>query len=211
MAIKIKVCGLQESSNVESCIDNSADMIGLVFYPKSPRNIEINEAYILNKKYSSLIEIVALVVNASEELIDNIISRVGIKTIQFHGNENIDYLESLKTKYNIKIIKAVSLSSDTLDNIDNQSDAIDYYLFDSPPPIASNRPGGNGLTFDWGLINKLNLKKDWILSGGLTPSNIKEAISITGANFIDVSSGVESKIGKKDNDLITNFIYNARS
>ena len=211
MTIKIKVCGLLESSNVESCIGNSADMIGLVFYPKSPRNIEINEAYILNKKYSSLIEIVALVVNANEELIDNIISRVGIKTIQFHGNENVDYLESLKIKYNIKIIKAVSLSSDTLDNINDQSDAVDYYLFDSPPPISSNRPGGNGLTFDWGLINKLNLKKDWILSGGLTPSNIKEAISITGANFIDVSSGVESKIGKKDNDLITNFIYNARS
>ena len=211
MTIKIKVCGLLESSNVESCIENSVDMIGLVFYPKSPRNIELNEAYILNKKYSSLIEIVALVVNANEELIDNIISRVGIKTIQFHGNENVDYLESLKIKYNIKIIKAVSLSSDTLDNINDQSDAVDYYLFDSPPPISSNRPGGNGLTFDWGLINKLNLKKDWILSGGLTPSNIKEAISITGANFIDVSSGVESKIGKKDNDLITNFIYNARS
>lgn len=211
MTTKIKVCGLRESSNVESCIENSADMIGLVFYPKSPRNIETNKAYILNKKYSSLIEIVALVVNASDELIDNIISRVGIKTIQFHGNESIDYLESLKIKYNIKIIKAVSLSSDNLNIINNQTDIVDYYLFDSPPPISSNRPGGNGVTFDWGLINKLNLKKDWILSGGLTPSNIKEAISITGANIIDVSSGVESKVGKKDNDLITNFIYNARN
>jgi len=211
MTIKIKVCGLRESSNVESCIENSADMIGLVFYPKSPRNIETNKAYILNKKYSSLIEIVALVVDASEELIDNIISRVGIKTIQFHGNESIDYLESLKIKYNIKIIKAVSLSSGNLNIINNQTDIVDYYLFDSPPPISSNRPGGNGVPFDWGLINKLNLKKDWILSGGLTPSNIKEAISITGANIIDVSSGVESKVGKKDNDLITNFIYNARN
>ena len=212
MTIKIKICGLKEKSNIDACIENSADMIGFVFYPQSPRNINTNQARILNKQYSSLIEIVALVVNASHELIDDIITNVGIRTIQFHGNEDVDYLESLKKKFDIKIIKVITLSSNiTSKTINMYDDIVDYYLFDTPPPDSSNRPGGNGLVFDWNLINKLNINKEWILSGGLTPYNIKEAIESTGANIVDVSSGVENETGKKDNDLITNFIYNAKN
>ena len=116
------------------------------------------------------------------------------------------------SKYDIQIIKAININegADKAQLIELQNN-MDYLLFDAPPPEDTMRPGGNGNRFDWNLIKNFKMDSNWILSGGLSPENIGDAIKITGANFVDVSSGVENDVGIKDNDLITKFIYNARN
>jgi phosphoribosylanthranilate isomerase len=212
MQVKIKICGISEEDNIRCCIDNSTDMIGFVFYQNSPRNISIAKAKNLYREFGCQINIVGLVVDPEESLIDTLVNEIGINIIQFHGNEDIDKLLTLKSKYNIQIIKAININKSTdkarLDRLQNN---MDYLLFDAPPPEDATRPGGNGNHFDWSLIKNSKMDPNWILSGGLSPENISDAIKITGANFVDVSSGVENDVGMKDNDLITKFIYNARN
>ena len=212
MPIKIKICGVCKENTIEFCIDNSIDMIGFVFYQNSPRNISISKAKNLFQEFGNQINIVGLVVDPKESLVKALIDEIGINIIQFHGNENLDELLTLKAKYDIQIIKAmnINVNIDKTELIEYQNN-MDYLLIDAPQPEESNRPGGNGNLFDWSLTKKLNLDNNWILSGGLSPENVGDAIKITGADFVDVSSGVENEVGVKDNDLITKFIYNARN
>tara|TARA_Y100000590_G_scaffold470732_1_gene668954 strand:+ start:17698 stop:18348 length:651 start_codon:yes stop_codon:yes gene_type:complete len=210
MTVKIKICGITKQENIECCIENSADMIGFVFYPDSPRNIKLKDAIAYYNQYSSLIEMVGLVVNPEDYLVDEIINEIGLNTIQFHGDEDINRLERLKRKSDIKIIKALPLKDlAVFDVISHYKGIVDYVLFDSPKPKKSIRPGGNGELFDWSLLSGYDSNIPYILSGGLNVNNVKKAIEETRANFVDVSSGVENELGKKDNDLIRKFIYNA--
>mgnify|MGYP003342998444 FL=1 len=212
MTIKIKICGLRERENIECCIKNKVNMIGFVFHHDSPRNISIKNASNLVKLFKNQIEIVGLVVDPSDDLLDQIIDKVGIRKIQFHGDETPERIFNLKERYNISSIKAIPVSDNiSASDIDEFHKVSDYILFDAPPMSSTNRPGGNGVTFDWDLVKKLNIVKPWILSGGLNIDNVTEAISITKANFVDVSSGVEDSLGVKNNDLITKFVYNARN
>ena len=212
MRVKIKICGISEEDNIKCCIDNSVDMIGFVFYKNSPRNISTLKAKNLYREFGREVNIVGLVVDPDESLVETLVNEIGINILQFHGNENLGKLLTLKLKYNIQIIKAINInkSTDKAKLIELQNN-MDYLLFDAPPPENSVRPGGNGKHFDWNLIKNLEMNSNWILSGGLSPENIGDAIKITGANFVDVSSGVENAVGIKDNDLITKFIYNARN
>ena len=212
MPIKIKICGVCKENTIEFCIDNSIDMIGFVFYQNSPRNISVSKAKNLFQEFGNQINIVGLVVDPKESLVKALIDEIGINIIQFHGNENLDELLTLKAKYDIQIIKAmnINVNTDKTELIEYQNN-MDYLLIDAPQPEESTRPGGNGNLFDWSLTKKLNLDNNWILSGGLSPENVGDAIKITGADFVDVSSGVENEVGVKDNDLITKFIYNARN
>ncbi len=212
MRIKIKICGVSDEDNIKCCIDNSVDMIGFVFYQNSPRNISILKAKKLYQEYGRDINIVGLVVDPDESLIETLVNEIGIKMIQFHGDEDLGKLLNLKSKYNIQIIKAINIndSTDKTQLMELQSN-IDYLLFDAPQPKEATRPGGNGNCFDWNLIKNYKIYPNWILSGGLSSENIGDAIEATGANFVDVSSGVENIDGIKDNDLITKFIYNARN
>ena len=212
MTIKIKICGLRERENIECCIKNKVNMIGFVFHHDSPRNISIKNASNLVKLFKNQIEIVGLVVDPSDDLLDQIIDKVGIRKIQFHGDETPERIFNLKERYNISSIKAIPVSNNiSAFDIDEFHKVSDYILFDAPPMSSTNRPGGNGVPFDWDLVMKLNIVKPWILSGGLNIDNVTEAISITKANFVDVSSGVEDSLGVKNNDLITKFVYNARN
>ena len=212
MTIKIKICGLRERENIECCIKNKVNMIGFVFHHDSPRNISIKNASNLVKLFKNQIEIVGLVVDPSDDLLDQIIDKVGIRKIQFHGDETPERIFNLKERYDISSIKAIPVSNNiSVSDIDEFHKVSDYILFDAPPMSSTNRPGGNGVPFDWDLVMKLNIVKPWILSGGLNIDNVTEAISITKANFVDVSSGVEDSLGVKNNDLITKFVYNARN
>lgn len=212
MTVKIKICGLRKQENIECCIKNKVDMIGFVFHQNSPRNISIKNASNLVKLFKNQIEIVGLVVNPSDDLLDQIIDTAGIRNIQFHGDETPERIFNLKERYNISSIKAIPVSkSITASDIDQFDKVSDYILFDAPSMSSTNRPGGNGIAFDWDLVKKFNIIKPWILSGGLKIDNITEAISLTKANFVDVSSGVEDSLGVKNNDLITKFVYNARN
>lgn len=212
MRVKIKICGVSEEDNIKCCIHNSVDMIGFVFYKNSPRNISTSKAKNLYREFGREVNIVGLVVDPDENLIETLVNEIGINILQFHGNENLGKLLALKSKYNIQIIKAININevADQAQLIELQNN-MDYLLFDAPQPEDSMRPGGNGNHFDWNLIKNFKMESNWILSGGLSPENIGDAIKITGANFVDVSSGVENDIGIKDNDLITKFIYNARN
>lgn len=212
MRVKIKICGVSEEDNIKCCIHNSVDMIGFVFYEKSPRNISILKAKNLYREFGREVNIVGLVVDPDESLIETLVNEIGINILQFHGNENLGKLLTFKSKYNIQIIKAININklADKAQLIELQNN-MDYLLFDAPPPKDSIRPGGNGNHFDWNLIKNFKMGSNWILSGGLSPENIGNAIKTTGANFVDVSSGVENDVGIKDNDLITKFIYNARN
>lgn len=212
MSVKIKICGVREQENIECCIENKVNMIGFVFHNDSPRNISIKNASNLVKLYKNHIEIVGLVVDPSDDLLDQIIDKVGICKIQFHGNESPERIFFIKEHYNISSIKAIPVFHNlSAIEIEPFHEACDYILFDTPPMSSTNRPGGNGVAFDWHLVKKLNIVKPWILSGGLNIENVKEAISLTKANFVDVSSGVEESLGIKNNDLITKFVYNARN
>ena len=212
MRVKIKICGVSEEDNIKCCIQNSVDMIGFVFYENSPRNISTLKAKNLYREFGREVNIVGLVVDPDESLIETLVNEIGINILQFHGNENLGKLLTFKSKYNIQIIKAININklADKAQLIELQNN-MDYLLFDAPPPEDSMRPGGNGNHFDWNLIKNFKMGSNWILSGGLSPENIGNAIKTTGANFVDVSSGVENDVGIKDNDLITKFIYNARN
>ncbi len=212
MRNKIKICGISEARNIECCIENSVDMIGFVFYQNSHRNIPILDAKNLYQEFGQEINIVGLVVDPHDDLVKTIVNDIGINIIQFHGNEGLDKLLMLKSKYDLQIIKAINIDEniDRNELIELQKN-MDYLLFDAPQPQNSTRPGGNGHHFDWSLIGRLSLKDNWILSGGLSPANVADAIKFTGANFVDVSSGVEDDRGIKDNELIAKFTHSARN
>jgi len=211
MDIKIKICGLKEQYAIESSVDNGVNMLGFVFYEESPRNLDLNLAKKLFSIVPDNIISVALLVNPTNDYLKRITNDIGISTIQLHGQETPKRTEEIKDIYNFDIIKAFSIKNDkSIQNCDLYVKSVSKFLFDAEPPVNSRRPGGNGNVFDWEILKNYNSKVPWILSGGLTPDNIKNAIEMSGANFVDVSSGVENKTGIKDIDLINKFVKNAR-
>ena len=203
---KIKICGIKEIETLECCIENKIDYFGLIFYKNSPRNISYEKAKKLinfsqNKKISS----VAVFVDEILEDLNRLLKKLKVDFIQLHGNENNDYIQSLKKQNDIKIIKCVSISShEDIKKIKNYKDN-DYYLFDYKP-ARNELPGGNSKTFDWRIIKDIKLEKPWFISGGININNIKEIRNYTIPYGIDISSGVEVKPGKKNNDKIKSLI-----
>jgi phosphoribosylanthranilate isomerase len=196
--IGIKICGLKEQYAIESSVENEVDMLGFVFYEDSPRNLDFSLAKKLFSFVPSNVTAIALLVNPTDDYLKKIINDVGINTIQLHGQETAERTAEIKGIYNFDIIKAFSVKN------------LSKFLFDAEPPLNSLRPGGNGNIFDWKILKNYTSNVPWILSGGLNPDNIKDAIEESGTNFVDVSSGVESKSGIKDIGLINKFVKNAR-
>ena len=209
--IKIKICGLKDYALVDYCVTKKIDYVGFIFYKRSPRNISVEQALLIinkiNDKYKNIdTKFVAVLVNPDEDLVDKL--HLNFDYIQFHGNESVSELEYYKKKYDIKIIKAFSIScKDDLSSYGQYQNFVDYLLFDAQISGDNKLPGGNGVAFDWNLLKNRNIGSDWFLSGGLNQENVIDAINISGAKFIDVSSGVESLPGVKDKNLISNFIY----
>ena len=200
-----KICGIQNEDTLICCEENSVDFFGMIFYPKSPRNISIKDAVKLQKKSENLnINGVGVFVNKNiNELVD-IIKRVRLKYVQLHGSENEEYIKTLK-KIGIKVIKSISIYNKyDLKNINNFNSA-DYYLFDYKP-MKGELPGGNAKNFDWEIIKNFTTTKPWFLSGGINIKNIHEILHDINPFGIDLSSGVEKELGIKDNRIINNFI-----
>ena len=200
----IKICGIQNENTLLCCEKNNVNFFGMIFYPKSPRNISIEKASLLQKKSQDLnINGVGVFVNKNINEIEEIIESIKLKFVQLHGSENEKYINDLK-KNEIKIIKTISISNkDDLKKIHNYSNA-DYFLFDYKPMI-DELPGGNSKSFDWNILKYLETYKPWFLSGGINSNNIKQIIDIMPFG-IDLSSGVEKELGIKDNHIINNFI-----
>ena len=204
---RVKICGLSTAETVDAATSAGAAYVGFVFFEKSPRNISFEVARQLAIDVPIGIAKVALVVNANDAFLDEIVNSVPLDMLQLHGNEAPERVTEIKARFGLPVMKAVGIASkDDLVQIETYSEVADQILIDAKPPKHSTLPGGNGLAFDWRLIANRRWSKPWMLAGGLTVGNVAEAITLTGAAQIDVSSGVENSPGQKSNNLIQSFI-----
>ncbi len=201
----IKICGIQNEDTLLCCENNNISFFGMIFYPKSPRNISLENASLLQKKSEHLnINGVGVFVNKNINELEEIINNLKLSFIQLHGSEDEAYLKTLK-KNNVKIIKSISISKKEDFKEIYKYKSADYFLFDYKP-LKDELPGGNSKRFDWNLLKNLQTDKPWFLSGGININNIQEILLDIKPFGIDLSSGVEKELGIKDNGIINNFI-----
>ena len=207
MPTRVKICGLKTVDALAAALDAGADMVGLVFFPASPRNVEITEAAQLSQLAAGKATVVALTVDADDALLDRIVAEVKPQLLQLHGHETPARVAAVRKRYGIAVMKALAVATpaDALGALAYR-DAADLILFDAKAPKGSVIPGGNGVTFDWRLLDGVKNKVSFMLSGGLTLANVGDAIRATGAEIVDLSSGVESAPGVKDPDKIRAFV-----
>lgn len=210
--ISVKICGLTAPEHVRAAVEAGARYIGFNFFPKSPRYAPIAKAAALASDVPVGVAKVALAVNFSDAQLDEIVAGVPLDMLQLHGAESPERVAEVKSRYGLPVIKAIGVAeAEDLAAIDLYSDVADQLLVDAKPPKNSELPGGNGLPFDWRLLaGRKYWRTPWMLSGGLNPDNVAEAIRMTGAKQVDVASGVESAPGVKDPGLIRSFIEAAR-
>ena len=200
-----KICGLREKDSLICCEANKVSFFGLVFYEKSPRNINRNKARQLVEFSKNLsIKPVGVFVNHKISDLKNIIRLLNLKYIQLHGEENQSYINEIKKAFKIKIIKKISIKNQSDLNKINDIENIDYLLFDYKPK-SNELPGGNSKSFDWSLLKEVTIKLPWFVSGGINESNIKNIQKTINPNGIDLSSGVEQSLGIKSNKKINNL------
>jgi phosphoribosylanthranilate isomerase len=208
---KVKICGLKTLDAVDAALAGGADYIGLVFFPPSPRNISPEAAKDLAAKARGRAKVVALMVDPDDALVDRVVATVAPDLLQLHGDETPDRVAEINRRSGKGIIKAIKVATGA------DTRAAELYvpvanmiLFDARPPAGSSRPGGHGAPFDWSILKGVAVGGPFILSGGLTPDNVGEAIRTTGAEIADVSSGVERRPGEKDPALISAFLKAAK-
>lgn len=208
---QVKICGLRQPAHVAAAIDAGARYLGLVFFPKSPRAVTPAEARALVTGLAPGIARVGLFVNPDDALLDRTLAEVPLDLIQLHGAETPDRVAAVKAMTGLPVMKAVGIAGpEDLPQLTEYGLAADMLLVDARPPRDAVLPGGNGLAFDWRLLVGRKWLRPWLLAGGLTPQNVAEAIRLTGAPGVDVSSGVETAPGIKDTVLIRDFIAAAR-
>ena len=203
----VSFCGLKSKSSVQQAVLSGADYIGFVFYNKSPRYINPIDVNHLSNLIPKKIKKVGLFVDVPLHELEAILTKTQLDYLQLHGQETPQIVTDLKRQFGIPIIKAIGITDKSdLHQIDRYEMVCDKLLIDTKASPLMNLPGGNGLTFDWGLISNRKFKCPWLLAGGLTSKNVTNAINISGATQVDVSSGVEIELGMKDNSKIANFI-----
>lgn len=204
--VAIKICGLRRSADLDTAAQAGARYAGFVFYPKSPRAVTIPEAASLTCAAPEGLARVGLFVDPDDALLDAVLAAVPLDILQLHGRESPERLAEIRARHGLPLMKAVGLSGpEDFDALWNYGLAADLLLIDAKPAPDADLPGGNGLAFDWRLLVGRRILKPWLLAGGLTPGNVADAIRLTGAPGVDVSSGVESAPGIKDPVLIRAF------
>ncbi len=199
----VKICGLSDPKNLTAAIDTGARFIGFVFYPPSPRHVEINTAKELALMIPTGVRAVGLFVDPTDEQLTETLGKVQLDMIQLHGNETTQRITEIKERYKLDVMKAIAISGpEDLERLNEYETVADWLLCDTP----SANHGGSGESFDWDIITKHEFTKPWMLAGGLTPENVGEALSRLSPNAVDVSSGVESARGIKDVAKIKAFI-----
>jgi len=209
--IRVKICGLTDPADIPAAILAGAAYLGFVFFPKSPRHLPLERAATMAASVPEGVAKVALTVDADDATLDALTGAVPLDVLQLHGAESPARVSAVKARYGLPVMKAVGISGpEDLDQISFYARVADQILVDAKPPAGTGRPGGNAQTFDWSLIAGRRWPVPWMLAGGLTPENVAEAIRLTGARQVDVSSGVESAPGVKDAGLIRAFIEAVR-
>lgn len=210
MAVRVKICGLRDAASVACAVEAGARYLGFVFFPKSPRNVTIQEARDLAIDVPFGIAKVGLVVNATDAELRALCDTVPLDMLQLHGAETPARVAEIRATYGLPVMKALGVADAAdLEKIAGYEAVADQILLDAKAPKGADLPGGNGLAFDWKLVAGHKFTKPWMLAGGLTPLNVAEAVARTGAMQVDVSSGVEAAPGVKDAALIRAFLHAA--
>ena len=212
MSLIVKICGLSTPEALDVALDAGADMVGFVFFAPSPRHLAFAAARALGEHVRGRAGKVALTVDADDALLDAIVKALAPDLLQLHGRETPARVAALKRRFGLPVMKAIAIEAKgDLAAAAAYTGVADRLLFDARAPREATRPGGLGRPFDWSLLERLDVSLPFMLSGGLDAGNVGEALRITRAPAVDVSSGVERAPGEKDPDKIRAFIRAARS
>jgi len=209
MAVAAKICGLKTPEAVAAAVDGGAALVGFVFYGRSPRCVDPAMVKQLEARVPPSVQKVGLLVDESDERIAAILEGCDLDLLQLHGHETPERVAAIRARFGRKVIKAIPVSEAAdLDRAASYEPVADYLMFDAKPPksMTGALPGGNALSFDWTLLAGRRFKLPWFLAGGLTPDNLVEAVRISGAPMVDVSSGVEDRPGEKNVSKIKAFL-----
>jgi len=211
MSLIVKICGLSTRETLDVALGAGADMVGFVFFPPSPRHLSLEMARELGRQAKGRASKVALTVDADDATLANIVEALQPDILQLHGKETVARLRDIKQKFGLPVMKAIAVeTSADLASLPGYAVVADRILFDARAPKGATRPGGLGSVFDWHVLEKLDLKPPFMVSGGLNAANVTEAVHITRAGGVDISSGVERAPGIKDPEMIDAFIRAAR-
>jgi phosphoribosylanthranilate isomerase len=211
MDIRVKICGLKTPEDVAAAVGAGAAYVGFVFFDRSPRCVDVETARALALEVPPGVAKVALVVDAQDAALDAIVGTVPVDMVQLHGAESPERVADIRARYGLPVMKAIGIAGPgDVAQIDRYGAVADQLLVDAKPPRGAQLPGGNGLAFDWRLVNRKYWPCPWMLAGGLTAGNVAEAVRMTGARQVDVSSGVERAPGVKDAALIRGFVSAAQ-
>jgi phosphoribosylanthranilate isomerase len=212
MSLTVKICGLSTLETLDVALQAGADMVGFVFFPASPRHIDLEIARELSRQAKGRAAKVALTVDADDTTLANIVETLRPDILQLHGKETVARLRDIKQLFGLQVMKAMPVeTSADLALLAGYAAVADRILFDARAPKDATRPGGLGAVFDWRLLENLDLRLPFMVSGGLHAGNVAEAVRVTRAGGVDVSSGVERAPGIKDPEMIRDFIRAARA
>jgi phosphoribosylanthranilate isomerase len=212
MSLIVKICGLSTRETLDVALDAGANMVGFVFFPPSPRHLGLEAARDLGKLPQPRVSKVALTVDADDATLEGIVAALQPDILQLHGRETVARVRDIKRKFSLPVMKAIAVETRAdLAALPGYAEVADRILFDARAPRQATRPGGLGAVFDWHVLEDLDLKVPFMVSGGLRAGNVGEAVRVTRASGVDVSSGVERAPGLKDPEMIRAFIKAART
>jgi phosphoribosylanthranilate isomerase len=212
MSLIVKICGLSTRETLDVALDAGADMVGFVFFSPSPRHLSLETARDLGRLVKRRASKVALTVDADDATLANIVEALQPDILQLHGSESMARLRDIKQKFGLPVMKAIAVAvAADLVALPEYAGIADRILFDARAPKEATRPGGLGAAFDWHVLENLDLKVPFMVSGGLHAGNVADAVRVTRAGGVDVSSGVERTAGIKDPEMIRGFIRAARA
>ena len=212
MGILVKICGINSAEAADAAARAGADMAGLVFHPRSPRNLRPEQASALANRLRGKLRLAVLLSDPSDEAVAAAVAAVKPDFVQLHGAETPERVAAIRDRFRVGIIKAIAVAdASDLAMASRYEDIADMLLFDAKPPSGAEREGGHGAAFDWQILRGRTFARPWLLAGGLNPDNVVRAIRSSEAPGVDVSSGVETSPGQKSGELISQFVANARS
>ncbi len=216
MSVSVKICGLNDEAAVAAAVEGGAGggaaMCGFVFFENSPRYVTPMRAGELTKNIPETIVRVGLVVDAGDDLLAEIVENAGIDMLQLHGAETPERVKDIRERFGLPVMKVLPIAvADDLAHAKKYETVADRLMFDAKPPEGAARPGGNARAFDWALLAGKTFALPWMLAGGLSAENLANAVKTSGANAVDVSSGVEDAPGRKNPDKIRAFLATAES
>ncbi|HTC18883.1 MAG TPA: phosphoribosylanthranilate isomerase [Stellaceae bacterium] len=210
MSVAVKICGLSSADGVAAAVAGGAKFVGFVFYPPSPRHLTPEQAAALVAGVPAGITRVGVFVDPEDDLLERVLAKSPLDMIQLHGDEAPERVGAIKKKFGKQAMKAIKIAGEAdLGAASPYFGDADWLMFDARPPREATRPGGNALAFDWELLHARRWPLPWMLSGGLHAGNLAEAVRISGAKAVDVSSGVETRPGVKDPAKIREFLAQA--